>query len=104
MTELEQPTVVHDEPCPEPGKEYRRGTLVETPYDSGFVGELKARWRHGERYWCPDAEIWWVEAGYEEEIEELVLEHFGHAKVVDADGSERYRDPSGDYEQGGIFT
>lgn len=100
--ELAQPHVVHDEPSPEPDDE-RRGTLMDTPYDSGFVGEIKARWKHGERYWNPDEECWWVVAGHEEACEDLVIEHFGGARVVYEDGSEKLRDRSGDYEQGGLF-
>lgn len=77
--ELSQPTVVHAEPSPETGDE-RRGTILDTPYDSGFVGELKARWKHGQRYWSPESETWWIEAGHEEACEELVVEHFGGAR------------------------
>lgn len=101
--ELSQPTVVHAEPSPEPGDE-RRGTILDTPYDSVLVAAIKARWKHGQRYWDPDSETWWIQAGHEEACEDLVIEHFGGARVVYEDGSEKLRDLSGDYEQGGFFT
>lgn len=99
---LEQPTVVHDEPCPEPGDD-RRGTRVETPYSTAFVETIKNRWSHGTRYWAPDEEVWWIAEGHEEAVEELVIEHFGGCRVVDEDGNEMLRDQSGDYEQKGFF-
>lgn len=100
--ELAQPHVVHDEPSPEPDDE-RRGTLMDTPFNRAFVDALKEEWRHGERYWSPTEETWWVVAGNEEACEELVISHFGGARVVYEDGSEKLRDRSGDYEQGGLF-
>lgn len=99
--EERQPKVVHDEPHPD-GRD-ARGTLVATPFDEGFRRAIKSRWSHGVRWWDREEEVWWVAAGREDEVEELVLEHYGHAKVVDPDGGERYRDPSGDYRQGGLF-
>lgn len=100
--ELEQPQVVHDEPNPEPHSE-ERGTVVDTPFDQGFIDELKDRWSHGERYWSEAEEVWWIMPGNEETVEELVIEHFGGVRVVHADGSETLRDQSGDYEQTGLF-
>lgn len=101
--DLAQPHVVHDEPSPEPDDE-RRGTRLETPYDSDFVAEIKDGWPHGERLWDPDEEVWWVHAGSEAEVENMVIRHFGGARVVHEDGSEKLRDKSGDYEQGGLFS
>lgn len=100
--DLEQPVVVHDEPCPEQAAD-QRGTRVETPFDQAFVDAIKARWRHGERTWAGGEEVWWVVAGNEEEVEELVIEHFGGCRVVHADGSETLRDRTGDYDQGALF-
>lgn len=99
---LEQPQVVHDEPCLGAGDD-RRGTRIDTPYQEAFVEALKERWPHGYRLWDPDEEVWWVEEGNEEAVEELVIEHFGGCRVVHADGSETLRDQSGDYEQTGLF-
>jgi len=99
---VEQPTVVHAESCPVFGDD-RRGTVLDTPFNRAFVHALKGRWSYGQRYWVPEEEIWWIEAGDEDEVEELVIEHFGGAVVVHEDGSETLRDCTGDYEQGGLF-
>lgn len=101
---VEQPVVVHDEPCPEPLYDEMRGTVVDTPYDAAFVQAVKDRWKHGDRMWDADSETWFVVEGNEHAVEELVLKHFGGCRVVHPDGSETLRDQSGDYEQGGLFT
>lgn len=100
--DLEQPQVVHDEPSPERASD-QRGTRVDTPFDQAFIDELKDRWPHGWRLWDDASETWWVAAGNEQEVEELVIEHFGGCRVVHPDGSETLRDQSGDYEQAGFF-
>lgn len=99
MTDLEQPTLVHGEPSPE---DDRTGCVVRTPYKPEFVEELKDTFRHGVRLWNPD-EGWWVEEGHESEVEELIVFHYGHVRVVDEAGNERYRDASGEYAQGGLW-
>lgn len=100
---IEQPQVVHDEPSPERASD-QRGTRVDTPFDQAFIDELKGRWPHGERLWDDESETWFVAAGHEEAVEELVIEHFGGCRVVHPDGSETLRDRSGDYEQTGFFN
>lgn len=96
--DLEQPVVVHDEPCVVVG-DNRRGSRVETPFDQGFVNAIKEKWSHGTRAWDDEEGVWWVAEGHEEAVEELVLEHFGGCRVIHPDGSETLRDQSGDYEQ-----
>lgn len=98
-----QPTVEYGCHAPRDGDD-RTGTLIRTPYDADFVDAIKGTWRHGTRLWSPEDECWWVEAGAEDEVTDLVEHHYGSVRIIHEDGGEEIRDAGGTFEQRGFFA
>lgn len=62
------------------------GVLARTPYDAGFVDELKRTVPVPDRYW--DGDGWWVALDGVDTLTELLLEYFDAYTILDGDGLE----------------
>lgn len=82
----------------------RPGVEIQTPYNEGFVEDLKRTVPHRERSWDSVDRVWWASEEHAEAVIELVIFYFGEAEVVDADGAVEYRNRDGVVsKQEGLF-
>lgn len=70
------------------GADGRDGFLVRTPYDAGFVDELKETIPYRDREWWPDSKAWWVAAEHDGELGWLLLRRWDCYELIDVDTGE----------------
>jgi len=86
------------------GPDDRDGWLVSAPYDEGFVAELKAHVRSGDRRWHAEAKNWWVAGEHHGMLVYLLKRFWEEYEVVQEDGSVEIITRSGErIRQGGLF-
>lgn len=56
---------------------------VRTPYDPGFVRELKSEIHASQRKWDPDEKIWKVDPSQDDVLVPLVAKYFGEPTVLE---------------------
>lgn len=59
--------------------------LVRTPYNAGFVDELKAMIPWGERSWASASKYWVVDEKHEDIVTHLIQRYYGAFEIIDPD-------------------
>ncbi len=73
---------------PIPGPDDRDGYMLTSPYNEGFVAELKAMIPYRDRQWWASSKAWWIAASSFDVAVHLVRRYFGAHELIDADTGE----------------
>jgi len=88
------------------GPDGRVGLLVRTEYLYDFAEALKQEFPRRDRLWSQEQEAWWVAVEHLDRVQQLCIEYFNAARVIDGDGvteEELVRDGQGISRQERLF-
>jgi len=72
------------------------GVIVDTPFNGGFVEDLKDLCEYPDRKWFPKRKVWWISATFESDVVALVVYYYGETMLITDDGDEVYLDETGE--------
>lgn len=58
------------------------GIVVKTPYDAGFVADLKSRIPYADRRWKGETKVWIVTPSHGATVQDLCNKHFGELPLL----------------------